>query len=76
MGGLLLSEENNDAISFKSIFVFIHLINIANSYQKPIILSLKPQPAVIESFIAFFLILSLIFMHRKFMHETISQAFS
>ena len=44
MGGLLLSEENNDAISFKSIFVFIHLINIANSYQKPIILSLKPPP--------------------------------
>ena len=35
------SEENDDTISFKSIFVFIHPINIANSYQKVITLALK-----------------------------------
>ena len=39
MGGLLLSEENDDTISFKSIYVFIHPINIANSYQKVITLA-------------------------------------
>ena len=39
VGQVSKSEENDDTISFKSIFVFIHPINIAQSYQKAIILA-------------------------------------